>query len=134
PNNLVGPNPVATLVSVTAGGVATGNVVSIFSSPNASAATSGNNAHVRVIVDGSQIPGAPTGFVLDTSNAILRGLSIDGFDVGVSVPQANDVGNLIQGNYVGRYLLYLVDPLTGVPLPTNNEAVAGLGNSSAGVT
>src|SRR5438874_1724662 len=68
----------------------------ITSSPNSSAATLGNNARVRVIIDGSQTGGA-TGFVLDTSNAMLRGLIIDRFGVGVSVPHPYDVGNLIQG-------------------------------------
>ena len=83
----------------------------ITSSPNSLAATNGNNARVRVIVDGSQIPGASTGFVLDTSNAILRGLIVDGFGIGVSVPNAGDVGNLIQGNYLGKYLLDSNPPL-----------------------
>src|SRR5262249_875112 len=106
----------------------------ITSSPNSPASTSGNNARVHVILHGSQIPGASTGFVLDTSNAILRGLIVDGFGIGVSVPNANNVGNLIQGNYLGKYLLYFVDANTGTPIPAPNaEAVAGHGNALQGI-
>jgi hypothetical protein len=73
----------------------------ITSVPNTVAATQGNNAAIRVIVDGSQTGGA-TGFVLNTLNSTLRGLIIDGFGVGVSVPNRANVGNLIQGNFIGQ--------------------------------
>jgi hypothetical protein len=62
--------------------------------PNTTPAISGNNARVRVIIDGSRSNGG-TGFVLDTSYAMLRGLIIAGFGVGVSVPKATDVGDSI---------------------------------------
>ncbi len=105
----------------------------ITSSANTTAATSGNNAQVRVIVEGSLTSGA-TGFVLDTSNAILRGLAIDGFNIGVSVPNADDVGDAIQGDYLGQYLVYPVDANSGQPLPSPNaEAVAGQGNAQQGI-
>ena len=40
-----------------------------------------------MIIDGSHIPAASaaTGFVLDASHCLLRGLIISGFNVGVSV-------------------------------------------------
>ena len=56
--------------------------------------------------------------MLDASNSILRGLAIEGFGVGVSVPNPTDVGDLIQGNFIGPYLAYPVDPETGAPLPS----------------
>ena len=34
----------------------------------------------------------------------------DGFGIGVSVPNPGNVANLIQGNFIGNYLLYPVDP------------------------
>jgi hypothetical protein len=107
--------------------------IEIQSTPNTAAATNGNNARMRIIIDGSQTGGG-TGFVLDASNCILRGLIIDGFGVGVSAPNPVDAGNLIQGDFIGRYFLYPVDPTTGSPLPTsNNVTLAGLGNSLQGV-
>ena len=110
----------------------------IQSSPNTTAASTANNAEARVIIDGSQTGGA-TGFVLDASHSTLRGLIIDGFGVGVSVPHLDasgnpNVGDLIQGNFIGNYFIYPVDPNTGQALPSpNNVAVAGLGNSLQGV-
>ncbi len=101
--------------------------------PNTVPATLGNNAVIRLIVDGSGTGGA-TGFLLDTSHSSLRGLIIDGFGVGVSVPDPDNVGNLIQGNFVGRYFLFPVDLTTGDPLEGPGGAVlAGRGNSLQGV-
>ena len=54
--------------------------------------------------------------MLDASHCVLRGLIIDGFGIGVSVPNPGDVGNLIQGNFIGKYFLYPVDPTTGAAL------------------
>ena len=67
----------------------------------------------------ASMPAGPTdiGFVLNASDSILRGLAIEGFSVGVSVPNPTDVGDLIQGNFIGEYLAYPVDPNTGVALP-----------------
>jgi hypothetical protein len=80
-----------------------------------------------------------TGFVLDTSHSTLRGLIIDGFGVGVSVPHLDasgspNVGDLIQGNSIGNYFVYPVDPISGqAPAPPNNVAVLGNGNSLQGI-
>ncbi len=74
------------------------------------------------------------GFVINASNSILRGLAIEGFGVGVSVPNPTDVGDLIQGNFIGVYLAYPVDPMTGVALPAPNTVeLVGLGNTQQGV-
>ncbi len=56
------------------------------------------------------------------------------FTVGVSIPSPTDVGDLIQGNFVGEYLAYPVDPETGVALPApNNVELIGQGNTQQGV-
>ena len=96
----------------------------IQSIPNTVDALQGNNAEERVIIDGSQIPAASaaTGFVLDASHCLLRGLIISGFSVGVSVSALDTsgnpvVGDLIQGNSIGDYFTYPVDPDTGSPCP-----------------
>ena len=87
----------------------------------------------RVIINGSQTGGG-TGFVINASHCQLDGLIIDGFGIGVSVPIPGDVGNLIQGNFIGNYLLYPVDPSSGVSLTGLNAIeLAGLGNSQQGV-
>ena len=79
----------------------------ILSVPNSSAALDGNNAQQRVIVDGSNTGGA-TGFVINASHSTIRGLIIDGFGVGVSIPGPNDVGDLVQGNFIGQYFALAV--------------------------
>jgi len=120
-----GTNPSVTILSTP---------VEITSTPNTVTAIDGNNAAARVIIDGSQINTTafqdPTGFVLDASHSTLRGLVIDGFGVGVSVPNPSDVGDLIQGNFIGTYLEYPVDPNTGAPLPSpDNVELKGIGNT-----
>jgi hypothetical protein len=131
--NLVGTSPSVDIITVTVGGVTAGPPIEIVNTPNTTAAIDGNNARIRVIIDGSTTVGA-TGFVLDTSSAILRGLIIKKFDVGVSVPNASNVGNLIQGDFIGNYILYPVDPKTGLVLPSpgGEEFVDG-GNALQGV-
>ena len=102
--------------TLTQGGTALGDPTMITSVPNTVAAIDGNNAQARVIINGSQTGGG-TGFVIDASHCSLDGLIIDGFGIGVSVPNPGDVGNLIQGNFIGNYLLYPVDPSTGAVCP-----------------
>ncbi len=127
--------------------------VAIISKPNGTpiiAATDGNNAIPRLIVDGAATGGA-TGFVIDAPHSILRGLVIDGFGVGVFVPNPGDVGVLIQGDDIGKFPLFFVDPstgatptgtissrfdpATGVPLTaiSGSTAIAGRGNALQGV-
>jgi hypothetical protein len=108
--------------------------IQIQSSPNTTDARDGNNAHVRVIVDGTQIPGGGPGLVLDSTDCVVHGLVLDGFTIGISVPRPVDVGNLIQGNSIGAYFLYPVDPKSGQALPApDNVALAGVGNTQQGV-
>ena len=89
--------------------------------PNSIPALDGNNAQLRVIIDGSTINRGtnpdPIGFELDTSNSDLRGFIIDGFETGVLVPNQGNTGNRIQGNSIGGHFLYPVDLQTGDPLP-----------------
>ena len=81
-------NPAAIVETITAGGIPIGPPTLISSVPNSSEAIAGNNAKVRVVIDGSNVPGgsADVGFVINASNTILRGLIIEGFTVGVLVP------------------------------------------------
>ena len=74
--------------------------------------------------------------MLGASDVILRGLVIDAFGVGVSVPSPGDVGDLIQGDDIGVYPLFPVDPDTGQPIVVNGvaeELLGGQGNSLQGV-
>ena len=71
---------------------------------------------------------------------LLRGLIISGFSVGVSVSALDTsgnpvVGDLIQGNSIGDYYIYPVDPDTGSPLPSpdNVDFVRDQGNTQQGV-
>ena len=80
-----GTTPSATVTTATVGGIA-GTPTLINSVPNSSVALDGNNAEVRVIIEGSGLPSGSTGFVLNTSHSTLRGLAIDGFSVGSRSP------------------------------------------------
>jgi hypothetical protein len=137
-NNLIGAGgttPAIQLFTSTVGGEPL-NPVLITSTPNSSPAINGNNAVVRVVVDGSRVPGGASdvGFVLNASDCILRGVAIEGFNVGVSVPSPSDVGDLIQGDFIGNYVIDPVDTQTGAPVPApNNVAVVGQGNAQQGV-
>jgi hypothetical protein len=128
-----GFNPTISVQTTTVGGVPIGNPTLISSVPNAVAATSGEDAQVRVVINGSQTSGA-TGIVLSASHSILRGLVVEGFGVGISVPSPNISGDLIQGNFIGEYLAYPVDTETGQPLSApDTVALAGLGNTQQGI-
>ena len=79
--------------------------------------------------------------MLDASHSLLRGLIISGFSVGVSVSALDNsgnpvVGDLIQGNSIGDYFVYPVDPETGSPLPSPDTVVLHVkpaGNAQQGV-
>ena len=73
--------PSILIQTVTVGGIPIGNPTLIASVPNTAAAINGNNAQIRVILDGSQTGGS-TGLVLDASQSVIRGLAIEGFGIG----------------------------------------------------
>ncbi|MGZ5981357.1 MAG: hypothetical protein ACXWO3_10450 [Isosphaeraceae bacterium] len=143
-NNLTGGTaPGISVFTLDPGGTVLPNssVTYIQSIPNTTNALQGNNAEERVIIDGSHIPAASaaTGFVLDASHCLLRGLIISGFNVGVSVSALDTnhnpvVGDLIQGNSIGDYYTYPVDTDTGAALPSpDNVEFVRAGNSQQGV-
>ncbi|WP_435005624.1 Calx-beta domain-containing protein [Tundrisphaera lichenicola] len=107
--------------------------VLISSTPNDAVAVKGNNAVNRVIIDGSQTGGS-TGFEIEASHTIIRGLIIDGFGIGIAVPSPDNVGVLIQGNYIGDYFQFNVNSNDGTPLTGNRQVTAsGQGNSLQGI-
>jgi len=115
-----GTNPGVVVQTLGVGGTPVEEPDWITSSPNTKPAVEGNDARIRVVVDGSGLTGA-TGFELAASHSILRGLVVRNFDVGIHVPALDAsgnpaVGNLIQGNAIGDYFYYPVDPQTGEPL------------------
>src|SRR5262249_6822969 len=88
---------------------------------------------VRIVVEGGGTLTGP-GFLLEASHSVIRGLAIDGFGIGISVPSPQYVGDSIQGNFIGRYLVYQVDAETGEPLLAPDDVVLdGLGNSLQGI-
>ena len=126
-----GTDPSISVVDTTAGTLAPPSTIT--SVPNTIAAIDGNNAQVRVVLDGGNTGGS-TGLVLDASNSIVRGLALEGFGIGISIPDPTDVGDLIQGNFIGQYLAYPVDQSTGAPLPSpDTVTLDGLGNTDEGV-
>lgn len=128
-----GTTPTVSVSTSVIGGVP-GTPNYIFSVPNSSAALSGYNAQVRVLLEGSLTTGA-TGLVVDAPNCIIRGLAIDGFSTGVAIQSTADAGDLIQGDFIGQYLVYPVNPQTGSPLPSpDNVELLGSGNLQQGLT
>jgi hypothetical protein len=109
--------PSITVATSTAGGVELAQPTAITSIVNSTAALDGNNAEIRVIIDGSQTTGL-TGLVVAASDSIVRGLAVEGFEIGMSIAAPTDVGDLIQGNSIGQYLAYPVDADTGIALPS----------------
>jgi hypothetical protein len=134
-NNLTGGiGPSITVAATSVGGIPQTPTM-ITSAVNTDAAVNGDNARVRVILDGSSISTPnPTGFVLDASGSVIRGLAISGFSVGISIPNADNIGNLIEGNFIGDYLTYPVDPRSGAPLPApDTVGLAGPANTQQGI-
>ena len=133
-NDLTGGGGPTILIQTTiAGGVPIGDPTLITSVPNSTAAIDGNNAQVRVIIDGNQTGGS-TGSCSIASDSILRGLAIEGFSVGVSVPNPTDVGDLIQGNSSASISPIRSIRSTGVALPSPNTVeLIGLGNTQQGI-
>ena len=61
-----------------------------------------------MIIDGSDT-NTPTdfpGLTIESDHNIIRGLAIDGFSAGISIQGPGAIGNLIQGNYLGQYLVF----------------------------
>ncbi len=89
-----------------------------------------------MIVDGTSVASGSSdiGFVINASDSILRGLTVTGFGIGVEIPNPTDVGDLIQGDSIGEYLAYPVDPSTGLALSSPNTVeLLGSGNSQQGI-
>ena len=84
----------------------------ITSVPNAE--TVGFDAKVRVILEGND-PTATNfpGLTIASDHNVIRGLAIDGFSTGIAI---QGIGNQIQGDYVGQYLIF--------PNPSINVAPA----------
>jgi len=133
--NAANPGPIQLLTGASnlqglSGGTPSAIAISSFSAdmtsvPNAEAV--GLNVHVRVIIDGNNPntnkPSDFPGLTIELNESVIRGLAIDGFSAGISIQGPDAIGNLIQGNYLGRYLVF--------PNPSINVApsfVAGIGN------
>jgi hypothetical protein len=101
--------------------------VLIFSTRNELPALEGNNAKVRVILDGRNV--TTPGFDIQAPHCEVRGFAIDNFDVGIAIDNRNAAGTRIQGNFLGQYLMYPVNVGTGGPLSGGNAVILeGVGN------
>jgi titin len=94
-----------------------------FSTPNFIPSKGQTGAVVHVVLDGSKSAGA-AGLTIATSYCEIRGLVIDGFGVGVHIVGPNAQGNLIQGNFIGKYIGYAI---------TGGTELLGTGNAQEGV-
>ena len=80
-SGLIGVNPGVSVGTLVQGGSAISDPTMITSVPNTAVVVDGNNAKVRVIIDGRQIVSLSPkpGFELDASNCRVDGLIIEGF-------------------------------------------------------
>jgi hypothetical protein len=109
--------------------VANGVAGNITSDPNQLSV--GFDAKVRVILEGgvpgstpgTTVPSNFPGLTIQSNHNIIRGLSIDGFSSGITIQGPDAIGNLIQGNYLGQYVLF-PNPI----LNAGTSAVGGIGN------
>ena len=78
---LGGTSPGVVVQTTTVGGIALIPPLLISTVPNAAAAIDGNNAQIRVVIDGAAVPigSSDIGFVINASNSSLSGLAIEGF-------------------------------------------------------
>jgi parallel beta-helix repeat protein len=110
----------------------------IQSTANDRVARDGQNAKVRLILDGSDIDTStsPIGLEVAASQVSIRGMAITGFHTGVQVDPVDSLGapvkgTLIQGNFIGDYPVYPVDSAkTGAPLPAPNNVWTYLGSNT----
>jgi hypothetical protein len=104
--------------------VVNGLTVAVESIPNSLA--TGNNARPRVILNGEGV--ADIG--LDVrAQASIRGLIVDGFQTAISLVGAASGGSLIQGNFLGRHILYEFNPFQNTVTPR----FVGTGNREAAI-
>jgi hypothetical protein len=108
-----------------------GDPVVITSTPNTQPALNGNDARVRVVIDGANAGSDAIGIDIRSPSCEVRGLAIGGFDVGIAI---NDVGARVQGNFIGWHVVYRVDAETGDQLPpTIGIGLGGPVNRAQGV-
>jgi hypothetical protein len=112
--------------------------VLITSAPNSVAALDGNDAHIRVVLDGSGInpddDPNPVGIEILAPHTQIRGLAIGGFDVGIAIEGPDAVGARVQGDFLGVHVAYLVSPQSGEPLPgASSVTLGGSGNRTQGI-
>ncbi len=63
-------------------------------------------------IDGSDtnVPADFPGLTIESAHNVVRGLAIHGFSAGISIQGPDAIGNLIQGNYLGQYLVFPCKP------------------------
>lgn len=113
--------------------------VFIDSSPNTQSSLEGNDAHLRLVLDGHLIDRAaypdPAGLVVTASHSNIRGLVIDGFDDAVVIPAGGVLGVRVQGNSLGGYFVFAVDLKSGQSLEgSGGIGFLGRGNTGNGIT
>jgi CSLREA domain-containing protein len=102
-----------------------------YSQPNTSINTLavGNNATLRIILDGVNVPGFEEGLDLDASNSVIRGLVIQRFP-GTAI-NVDGSGNSIRGNIIGTNPGGTVDRGNARGIVVNG-ATNTIGGTSAG--
>ncbi len=64
-------------------------------------ATAGSEAEIRIVIDGSLVPGSPNGFNIQSPDNVISGLAINQFSYGVAIAGTSATGNSVRGNYIG---------------------------------
>lgn len=96
-----GPHTIRPLTSLPA--VTDPAIVNGYTQPGAvpNSRVVGNDAQLRIEIDGSSIPSTSTGLVLRANNSVVRGLAVNGFDDGGIGIALLGRSNVVEGSFVG---------------------------------
>jgi hypothetical protein len=90
--------PTTTLPTMSGSGSVT---INGYTQDGASPATGSSEAEIRIVIDGSLVPGFPNGFNIQSPNNVISGLAINQFSYGVAIAGTSATGNTVSGNYIG---------------------------------
>lgn len=101
-----------------------------YTQTGAAPATGSSDAEIRIVIDGSLVPGFPNGLYFSSPDNVVTGLAINQFSYGVVLGGSGATGNSIRGNYIGT------DSTGTIALPNDGAGVwlsaVGTGNMVGG--
>ena len=96
-------------------------------SPNTNGPGLGDDAVLRIELDGTSWQSGLTGLSVTTPDNTIQGLAIDHFNLGIDLTGATATGNRVQGNYVGTGVsgMLALPNAFGIALDASNNTIGG---------